>query len=120
MLYLSELRKRELATGLRPTTQGDLAYMLTLALVGAPTEASLGEALQAVIDAYMDRRQESFRLYCDVIGALTCALLEYERRVSYDDVCATGADFAGRYYASTVATFLDSKLEQNGDVYPNA
>lgn len=129
MPYLKAERKQGLDNGLLPTTTGDLTYVFTRALLGDPNEASLTEALEAGIDRYFARRQINYGLLCDVMGTLTCAGCEYERRSGTLINRPSDADyvretltslrqFIQSFYAHVIAPYEDTKIEQNGDVYP--
>jgi hypothetical protein len=132
MPYLRAERKTALDNqDILPTTTGDLTYLFTRALLGDPREATLVEALQAAVDRYFQRRQINFGLLCDVVGALTCAGFEYERRIftrademgirSIADAEATLRalrEFIQEFYAHVVAPYENDKIKTNGDVFP--
>jgi hypothetical protein len=123
--YLTPERKAEIDSGFRPTTKGDLTYLITRALLGDPEEATLEEALQAAVERYFERRQVDFGLLFDIMGGLDCAGREYRRRrpaLSADDVKMLSELewFATDFYDNVIAPYEDTKIEQNGDVYENA
>jgi hypothetical protein len=104
--YLTPERKAEIDSGFRPTTKGDLTYLITRALLG-------------------ERRQVDFGLLFDIMGGLDCAGREYRRRrpaLSADDVKMLSELewFATDFYDNVIAPYEDTKIEQNGDVYENA
>ncbi len=72
---------------------------LRLADTGAPmTPGELNFAITAIIIAYVKREGKSYQTLNNVVGALECAKLEFQRRV--------------------VAPYEDVKIRENGDVYP--
>lgn len=77
----------------------DKESKLRLADSGSPeTPGELNFAFTAILIDYVKRRGKTYQTLNDVIGALECAKLEFQRRV--------------------VAPYEDKKIRENGDVYP--
>ena len=66
---------------------------------GAPplTSGELSHALTCVLVDYLNRSEQTYRTYNDILGALEGAKLEFYRRV--------------------MAPYEDKKCAENGDVY---
>lgn len=130
MPYLTQERKQALAEGDVLYNPGDLNYLVTKALLvyadsdGAPEERAL---LEEVIDGYVTRFIESnginYTTYNAVIGALTCCGTEWERRTWNTSQPRVVTRYildawTQKFYRETVAPYEDTKIEENGDVYP--
>lgn len=131
MPYLTDAHKHALDVGGVPETPGELTYLVTRALLGNPREASMAEALQAAVDRYLSglATDPGYVNYCVIIGALTCAALEHERRLGtpgdpYDvpddawNALQDLAQFEQDFYRNVIGPYEDTKIAENGDVYP--
>lgn len=130
MPYLSRARKHELDAGIRPTTPGDLTYLLTRVALGeSGGEATFEEAVDAAVERYFERRDIRYASFAEVLGCLLSAKLEYARRVCEDqqlrNALASPAivgykfeQYIKDFYRNRVAPYEDQKIEENGDVYP--
>lgn len=131
MPYLSESRKRAMDSGLcLPTTPGDLTYLMTKSLLDLDSEAA-AEEIWEHIEGYFKRREVRYALLAEVLGCLLSTKLEYERREATRLTEATNGMFTGSrraqnvidpiitvFYGDTVAPYEDTKIRENGDVWP--
>lgn len=61
------------------------------------TCGELNYALSMVCKAYLEEQGESYKIYNDIIGVLTCMQMEFYRRL--------------------IAPYEDKKIRENGDVF---
>ena len=142
MPYLEQHRKAALALGVLPETPGDLNYLLTHAALDYSRdrnmhqfEYKMGQYVGQFIEA---NGGESYTNYNNAIGAMLCCKMEWERRAP-ETVLRQAASAWERYtlerdvltevsstldiciralYEHRIAPYEDTKIEQNGDVYP--
>lgn len=120
MPYLNSAAKYELDHGVAPTSPGDLTYLITKALLGDPREASLHEALWAVVNRYLDGLSGTPRFadYCVVLGAFDAAKREFRRRLGqHEGILWPVEEFVKEFYRTVVGPYEDTKIAENGDVY---
>jgi len=80
------------------------------------------EDVRVIIKKYIDSKPERYQVYNDVFGAVTCALLEFERR---GDIGNQAKSLHGHieklllvpFYHKVVAPYEDKAISRNGDVY---
>lgn len=107
---------------------GELNYAMTITSVllmrGDISLVEYRALIEELVDTYMDRNGVSYTNYNNVIGALYCCGAELLRRVNktYNleatvcrDIMAAVAD---ALYADRCAPYEDTKIAENGDVFP--
>jgi hypothetical protein len=131
MPYITQERRTALDTATHEvaTNAGELNYLFTVRAldartnsrsisIGGSTIESLAHDLRTEIDDYIESMGLRYQYVNDVIGALTGAKLEMQRRLgihTFDDL------FDGvrnKFYNEVAAPYENLKIEENGDVYP--
>jgi len=115
MPYLKQFERTILQT-IQPATAAQLCYEFCVGVVaGVPAEN-----YRAVFDSYIagfPKEEVTYKTYAEVMGAVLGTLSELARRnLDYDRKPLQDA-FA-RWYHEVVGPFEDTKIEQNGDVFP--
>jgi hypothetical protein len=107
---------------------GELNYAMTMASLlfmrGDIDGEEFTGLIQELVDGYLDRNGTSYTNYNNVIGALTCCGFELIRRVNtsyhagalYCQLIMCRVAYA--LYHDRCAAYEDTKIEENGDVYP--
>ena len=113
---------------IEPRTPGELNFAFTRVLiryVGKEISAPLTiYQLRILIDAYIKRKGMSYTYCNDIMGAITGALTEYNRRTNRgaglesNSITYIVSFVLGDWYADVVAPYEDKKIAENGDVYP--
>lgn len=121
MPYLAQSRKEHINNGGEPVTEGDLTYVFTKIVLDGEDRYAVVEDVLRMLEieatAYLENGRDNYGTRCQVIGAFTCAALEYRRRKDGPGAMLlhTAAEW---WYAAKVAPYEDLKIQQNGDVYP--
>lgn len=120
MPYISQSDRHPLDTGLRsPLNPGELNYCLTKTVIdGMDDSALLYGKLRAVCDAYLALKGTRYSYINDIVGALTCAKLEFVRRTGIRRFNDLFDMVAWDLYHAVGAPYEDAKINENGDVYP--
>jgi hypothetical protein len=120
MPYIDKLRREPLYMGWgQAITAGELNYVFTkLALKYRNRHPKLHDELVAEGKAYLGRVLTTYSSINDVMGALTCASLEFVRRTGSPDLMFTFAAAQFKFYDDVAVPYEKTKIEENGDVYP--
>jgi hypothetical protein len=135
MPYLTQEDKNRLAEpGAKPEKAGELNYLLTMAYIKVyrrgNTTGLETELWNAIFD-YLDGKEMKYQLVNDVIGAISCSLLEFFHRilptVDNDEEAEEFlhhldervTEFKVAVYNKIAVPYELKKREENGDVYSN-
>lgn len=118
MPYVKEERRDALDNGATPTNAGELNYRLTRLAFNDPPEL---DPLLGAVDEYLDsKKRKDYAVYNEVIGAITCALMERRRRLPASTVPDPGerllSALAQVVYDRSVVPYEDIKIKDNGDI----
>lgn len=111
-----------------PEVPGELNYAITVKIIahlqGVLTLQQLKEAVRELVDGYLGRVGLSYTNGNAVIGVLTCAARELERRTNptHHPVRRVVIELnweRKRVYDDLLAPYEDQKITENGDVYPD-
>ena len=118
MPYITPEERKQLFLGKKPSTPGQLNYVITLlALKLKDYPVDLRRGIRDAILEYLGGRA-SYTLFNGVMGVLECARLEYVRRAGWDVYIDDAFDsFEKRFYSEFIAPYEDKKKEENGDVF---
>lgn len=132
MPYLEEYDKFRIGRGGLLMSAGDLTYALTKALLDSdPNNAytSAWQAVSATVDRFIESLAEvgakvRYADYATILGCLDSTWREYSRRMPWSEGTKANRiwavrDFAEHFYDNVVAPYEDTKIEENGDVYPS-
>ena len=110
-----------------PVTPGELNYAITLGIIMFLEGGSLATFHLRTLDlckSYINRRGLSYTIGNEVVGVLSCAGLEAERRCGPSfavNLITTVLTSVGKHtYDFSLAPYEDGKIKENGDVYPQA
>lgn len=128
MPYIEISRRKEIDNGDPPKKSGELNYVITKLMISLNDAESQDinlareELRQSVISAtrvYVQTKGLSYQSINDVNGAISCAAMEFARRVGdYPEWLADAlVDAATEFYVQIAAPYEDSKIRANGDVY---
>lgn len=129
MPYIKKLRRTDLAGGEIPQNAGELNYAITKQMIRLHNDPGVinqsvaqEEMRQTILSAsniYIQSRGLSYQSINDVMGAITCAAMEFSRRTGeYPDWLADAmVDVATEIYVKVAVPYEDEKIKQNGDVY---
>jgi hypothetical protein len=112
MPYIKKDAREELAWKRGATTVGELNYLITLALINHDPV----QYIKDIVHGYWIHKGRSYQTVNDIIGALTSAGYEYERRTAtyaHEPIGET-LDW---FYEDYAAPYEDEKIQENGDVY---
>lgn len=112
-----------------PKVPGELNYAITLQAIGHFQGVfdleQFNNAVQALVDEYMDRVGVSYTNYNAVIGVLFCCGFELIRRVTNSQYQWKAYEaqlilnrIGYRLYHDHTAPYEDEKIAENGDVFP--
>lgn len=120
MPYITQSDRHPLDEGLRtPLNPGELNYAITKAVIdGMADPALLHHTLRGIVDAYLKLKGTRYSYINDIVGALTCAKLEFIRRTDIRRFDGLFDDVARDVYTEVGAPYEDGKINENGDVYP--
>ncbi len=118
MPYITPEERKQLFLGKKPSTPGQLNYVITLlALKLKDYPVDLRRGIRDAILEYLGGRA-SYTLFNEVMGVLECARLEFLRRVGYDVYINDSFDSMEKWlYTQFIGPYEDKKKEENGDVY---
>lgn len=118
--YISQDDRAYLNFGCTPRTPGELNYRITRILLGDSNSLSVGQIQDEIIE-YIGDRKASYTLYNEIIGAITCAGLEFERRFTQHRKQSNATTILAmalqQFYDEFVVPYEDQKIKENGDVY---
>lgn len=111
---------------------GDLNWLVTRACIQYAEDrnlTNLNEKIDRYVSSYCNQLGDSYTTYNNVVGAIVCCGLEFERRsdriarIASDrsaltEVSAALKEWVASFYEGTVTPYECDKLECNGDVYP--
>ena len=126
MPYIRQDRRKAIDAQLTPFLKGhtchdagELNYVITtyrIQATGCRAGSQLNRDLERVFLGYIDRHGRRYVTFNDIIGALTCAAKEINRRRPLIGNLPLYA-IADGLYSGVVATYEDAKIKENGDVF---
>jgi len=99
-----------------PENAGELNYRMTQAFIKEPAQ-DVPDILRKLANQYLENHGLRYQHVNDLIGAMTCALLEYQRRTQKDDLDVLVKYTILELYQEIAVPYEDKKIEENGDVY---
>lgn len=120
MPYVTQSDRHPLDEGLRtPNNAGELNYVITTFMLRHLGDAAmLYSGIRAHCTQFLSMKGTRYCYINDVIGVLTCAKLEFIRRTNIRRFDSLFDDLIKDLYADIAAPYEDSKIAENGDVYP--
>lgn len=130
MPYITQERRAAIHSGEAPKTAGEFNYKISMIMIEAYEASkhpnargeSIGyvgasEEIEHAARNYIQGHGISYAVINEVIGALTCAAIEFKRRVprSHYPAIFIGCVAHG-LYASIAAPYEDQKILDNGDL----
>ena len=118
MPYITQDRRDVLDMSMEPAgTAGELNYLLTKLVIDSEL-FFVEDILRQEIDDFLYKKESlDYQIINDVLGAITGAKLEIQRRLSthvHDDTLDRVRD---KFYKEIVAPYEDKKIKANGDVF---
>ena len=119
MPYIPQDRRFNLDVGSNPDNPGELNYLLTMTALESelPQKDSLYSSLMAIVRGYVEGMLLDYSLINEVVGALTCAKLEYCRRKKTVELDAVFDGVLVDFYLAIAAPYEDKKIKENGDIF---
>lgn len=121
MPYIKQARREELDRGDYPDDVGELNYLFTRAALddGYPQHDkwSLYGMLMGIATSYMAIEPTSESRIYNVMGALTCAQMEFVRRTKLSNLDGFFEGVKTDFYLNVAVPFWEQTIAENGDVY---
>lgn len=130
MPYITQERRTSLDTTTHEiaTNAGELNYLFTVRVldarkasqfgsIGGSTIESLARDLRTEIDDYIESMGLRYQYINDVLGALTGAKLEMQRRAGIHTFDNLFDNVRNKFYSEVAAPYENLKIQENGDVY---
>lgn len=99
---------------------GELNYTLTVTILQNEDPALLVTELRGICDEYMQHHGLRYQFINDVMGACVSAKLEFQRRTNSTKYDGVFDHLAYDFYHEVAAPYEDTKIVENGDVFPGS
>lgn len=100
---------------------GELNRAITKLFVAFKDAVSLERGLTKLLAKYEHDQKPRYATFNDIVGALECAYMEYQRRrgnmAPTEEIYLAVQRVKWAYYDTIVAPYEDKKAKEHGDIY---